>query len=68
MDAARAQREAVADGVSIGYSEAMVAAGTWRGRPQRFWRQPEAARPMTPQQAEAAFDQIAGMYPRAVVH
>lgn len=68
MGEARAHREAVADGVLIGYSEAQVGAGVWRGRPSRFWRKPGVERPVTPEQAEAAFDRIAVMYPRAVVH
>lgn len=66
MAEARAQREAVADGVTVGYAEAQVSAGVWRGTIRRFWR--PAPPPPTPEQAEATFDRIAGMYPGALVN
>ena len=67
MDEGRSLREATADGVFVGYAEARVSAGVWRGRPQRFWRMANAA-PMSPADAEAVFDQIAGIVPQALVN
>lgn len=63
MDDARAQREAIADGVRTGYAEAMVSARVWSGKVHRAWRPVE---PITPEQAERTFDRIALMFPRAV--
>jgi hypothetical protein len=64
MIEARSSREAIADGVMTGYAEAMVAAGAWRGRMRRGWREPVA---ITPAQAEAVFDRIARRYPGSLV-
>ena len=63
----RAQRDAIADGVVAGYSEAMIAVGAWKGGWQRTWRKP-VIRKVTPAEAEATFDRIAAMFPQAVVH
>lgn len=65
MREARSHREAVADGVLAGYSEAMLGAGAWKGRMRRFWRE---HKPVPPEQAESAFDSIARAFPRALVN
>lgn len=66
MDEARSQREAVADGVRQGYTEAKVGAGEWksRGKPDRFWR-PRQAGP-TGAALESVVDRIASKHPGLV--
>lgn len=67
MHEAKAQRDAIADGVGAGYAEAMISVGAWKGGWQRTWRKP-VYRKVTPAEAEATFDAIAMMFPQAVTH
>lgn len=61
---ARERRDEIADAVSAGYAEAMIRAQVWNGSRQRWWHPAPPA--LTPQQAEAAFDRIAAMFPGRV--
>lgn len=64
MSDARAQREAIADGVRQGYTEARVSASEWKGRPERFWRERKPG--PTGAALERVVDRLAGKYPGLV--
>ncbi len=59
----RAHRDEVADGVRAGYIEAMVAAGTWKGRPSRWWSQREPQAGITGEALEVWFEKMAVSFP-----
>ena len=63
---ARAQREATADGVLQGYTEAKVSSGEWKahGKPRRFWRAPEPG--PTGAALDRMIDRIAAKHPALV--
>lgn len=67
ITAQRDQRDAIADGVKVGYGEAQVSAKAWTGRIGRRPWSTEARRPgLTGAALEAAVDALALRFPNEV--